>query len=75
MLPFFVLRRIDCVLEPKNEEVHEKYEKYKNQLDEGALDEVLKKAAGVPFYNFSEFTLEKLLDEPKDIERNLKESL
>jgi len=73
ILPFCVLRRLDCVLEPTNEKVNEKYDKYKNQLDEKPLDNVLKNAAGVPFYNYSKYTLETLLDEPKDIERNLKE--
>jgi len=73
ILPFVVLRRLDCVLEPNNEEVREAYEQYSDQLNEQALKEVLKEAADAPFYNYSEYTLETLLDEPSDIERNLKE--
>ncbi|MFD1589276.1 N-6 DNA methylase [Halorientalis brevis] len=73
ILPFVVLRRLDCVLEPTNEDVREAYEQYSDQLNEQALQEVLKEAADAPFYNYSEYTLETLLDEPSDIERNLKE--
>lgn len=73
ILPFFVLRRLDCVLEPTNDDVREAYEQYGNQLNEQALQEVLKDAADAPFYNYSEYTLETLLNEPSDIERNFKE--
>jgi len=73
ILPFLVLRRLDCVLEPNNEEVRGAYEQYNDELNDEALNEVLKEAADAPFYNYSEYTLETLLDEPSDIERNLKE--
>lgn len=75
ILPFLVLRRLDCVLEPTNDEVREKYEKYSDELNEDALQEVLKQAAEAPFYNYSEYTLETLKHEHSDIERNLKEYL
>jgi len=73
ILPFLVLRRLDCVLEPNNDEVREAYEQYNDELNEEALQEVLKKAADAPFYNYSEYTLETLLDEPSDVERNFKQ--
>ncbi|WP_353634413.1 class I SAM-dependent DNA methyltransferase [Halobacterium sp. NMX12-1] len=73
ILPFLVLRRLDCVLEPTNDEVRETYEQYSDELNDQALQEVLKEAADAPFYNYSEYTLETLLDEPSDIERNFKE--
>ena len=73
ILPFLVLRRIDSVLEPTNDQVRKKYEQYKNELNQEALKQVLKDAAEAPFYNYSKFTLKTLLDEPSDIERNLKE--
>ncbi len=73
ILPFVVLRRLDCVLESNNEDVRQAYEQYSDQLNEQALQEVLKDAADAPFYNYSEYTLETLLNEPSDIERNLKE--
>ena len=52
ILPFLVLRRLDCVLEPTNEEVRQAYEKYNDQLNDKALQEVLKKKAEAPFYNY-----------------------
>jgi len=73
ILPFLVLRRLDCVLEPTNDEVREAYDQYSDELNDQALQEVLKEAADAPFYNYSEYTLETLLDEPSDIERNFKE--
>ena len=33
ILPFVVMRRLDCVLEPKKDEVYELYTKYKDQLE------------------------------------------
>ena len=53
ILPFLVLRRLDCVLEPTNDQVQEQYQKYKDQLNDEALEEVLKEAADAPFYNYS----------------------
>jgi type I restriction enzyme M protein len=73
ILPFLVLRRLDCVLEPTNEQVREAYEQYNDELNDQALNKVLKQAADAPFYNYSEYTLETLRDEPSNIERNLKE--
>ena len=34
ILPFLVLRRLDCVLEPKKDKIYELYEKYKNKVDD-----------------------------------------
>ena len=33
ILPFVVLRRLDCVLEPKKDEVYDLYENLKDKLD------------------------------------------
>ena len=32
ILPFVVMRRLDCVLEPKKDEVYDLYSKYKDQI-------------------------------------------
>ena len=70
ILPFTVLRRLDAVLEPtkaavlaKLPDVQEKGAKVKDQL--------LKNAAGQPFYNTSRFTFSTLTDEPDHIADNL----
>ncbi|EIJ68522.1 type I restriction-modification system subunit M N-terminal domain-containing protein [Pasteurella bettyae] len=51
ILPFTVLRRLECVLEPNKEAVLTAYNQYK---DKGLmLDEILKTTSGTPFYNTS----------------------
>ncbi len=57
ILPFTLLRRIDCVLEATHEKVVKANEKYKDSATEEVLDQVLKKAAGQNFYNKSDYTL------------------
>ena len=60
ILPFTLLRRIDCVLEKTHEQVVKTYEKYKGNAAPDVLDQLLKKAAGQNFYNISAFTLVSL---------------
>lgn len=57
ILPFTLLRRIDCVLEATHENVVKANEKYKNTAAPEVLDQLLKKAAGQNFYNKSDYTL------------------
>jgi len=57
ILPFTLLRRIDCVLEKTHEQVVKTYEQYKNKATPEVLDQLLKKASGQNFYNISAFTL------------------
>lgn len=69
ILPFTLLRRLDCVLEPTKDAVLKEYAKRK---DEGVnLDIFLKKKSQQSFYNTSRFTLPGLLDDPKHIRQNL----
>lgn len=69
ILPLTVLRRIDCVLEPKKEKVLSEYNKYKGKLKD--LDPILRKASGYAFYNTSKYDFERLLDDPNNIAKNL----
>ena len=69
ILPFTVLRRLDCVLAPTKEEVLKKFEQYKGKLDD--LSSILKRAARYSFYNTSKYDFEKLLDDPAHIKQNL----
>lgn len=69
ILPFTLLRRLDCVLEPTREAVRKAAEKYKKTPDQ-TRDALLKKAAGQPFYNTSEYSLVDLLKFPNDIGQN-----
>jgi type I restriction enzyme M protein len=71
ILPFVVLRRLDCILEPVNKTVQENYLKFKEKLSEDKLDPVLRRAAGGRnFYNTSKHTFNSLKDEPQYIEIN-----
>lgn len=71
LLPFVVIRRLDCILEPFSTVVREEYEKFREKITEDKLDPILKKVAGnKKFYNISKHTLNSLRDEPQNIEIN-----
>ena len=69
ILPFTLLRRLDCVLEPTREAVRKAAVKYK-ATPEQTRDALLKKAAGQSFYNTSEYSLVGLLKFPNDMGAN-----
>ena len=64
ILPFTLLRRIDCVLEGTNEKVVQAYEKFKDTAEPELLDLLLKKASGHNFYNRSHYSLLKITKDP-----------
>lgn len=69
LLPFVVIRRLDCILDPVNAKVRVAYESFKEKVSEDKLDPILRKAAGgLQFYNTSKHTLETLKENPKTIE-------
>lgn len=70
ILPFTVLRRLDCVLQPTKEQVLAAYNQYKDKLDN--LEPQLCKKSGFAFYNNCRYNFEKLLDDPKNLAPNLK---
>jgi type I restriction enzyme M protein len=72
ILPFTVLRRIDCVLEAKKPAVVAAAKKIKD-LDNVNLEQrlALEKAAGSKFYNASALTLTTVLDDPNHVRANL----
>jgi type I restriction enzyme M protein len=58
ILPFTVLRRLECVLEPTRDTVLASYRDFEAEgLD---LNELLPGVSGVPFYNISQYTLATL---------------
>lgn len=57
ILPFTLLRRIDCVLEGTHENVVKANEKFKDKATAEVLDQLLKQASGQNFYNKSDYTL------------------
>lgn len=71
MLPFIVIRRLDCILSPANASVREAFESFKDKVTQDKLDPILRKAAGgKKFYNISKHTLSSLRDEPQYIDIN-----
>ncbi len=73
ILPFTVLRRLDCVLEPKKQEMLDFYEtnvKSRNLKNEEMV--LSKKIPGVPFYNLSQFTFQKLKADSDNVAANLR---
>jgi type I restriction enzyme M protein len=69
ILPFTVLRRLECVLEPTREKVAETVERFKGQ--EIDLDHFLQRATGQSFYNTSPLTLKKIAADPQNAAKNL----
>ena len=71
ILPFTVLRRLDCVLENTKGKVLERYESLKAANIEN-MDGQLRRAAGHSFYNTSKFDFHKLHDDAPNIAKNLR---
>ncbi len=70
ILPMTVLRRLDCVLEPTRDKVLKAKKRWSGK-GRGVLDAKLRRATGVPFYNTSPYTFEKLKGDPGNIAANL----
>ena len=68
VLPFTILRRLDCVLEPTKQAV---LDEAKKRGDAASASVFLTKAAGQGFYNTSGFTLKSLMGDPSGIRANL----
>lgn len=69
ILPFTVLRRLECVLEPTRDKVAETVARFKGQdID---TDHFLRKASGQSFYNKSDLTLRKIAADPQNAAKNL----
>ncbi|VBB48525.1 N-6 DNA methylase [uncultured Desulfatiglans sp.] len=70
MLPMTMLRRLDCVLEPTKDKVLAK----QKTLSGGKvkkIDPLLCRVTGVPFYNTSRYSFEKLKGDPNNIAANV----
>ena len=80
ILPLCVIRRFDCILETKKDEVLEIYEEYK-ELPEDSIEDVIlaemeeRLRLKQKFYNISPFTIETLLNDSENIKANLEEYL
>jgi type I restriction enzyme M protein len=72
ILPFTVLRRLDCVLEPTKQTVMDFYESKVKSMKLKNPEPLLNQKAGVPFHNISQFTFQKLKEDSDNVAANLK---
>jgi len=70
ILPFTLLRRLECVLEATRDEVLKEYES-KKELPELALEKILVRKSDQSFYNTSTFDLAKLMNDSSNVADNL----
>ena len=70
ILPFTLLRRLECVLEATRDEVLKEYES-KKELPELALEKILVRKSKQSFYNTSTFDLAKLMNDSSNVADNL----
>ena len=71
VLPFTVLRRLDCVLEPTKQKVLDYLPKLKSTNVQN-VDPILNKVAQHNFHNRSKYSFEKLISDPDNIAANLR---
>jgi len=67
ILPFLVLRRLDCVIEPKKDEIIELYNELKDEVDPTPI---IKKQTGLKFFNHSNYDLQRLKGDPNGLKVN-----
>jgi type I restriction enzyme M protein len=67
ILPFLVLRRLDCIIEPKKDEIIQLFNQLKSEIDPTPI---IKRQTGLKFYNTSNFDLKRLKDDPNGLKIN-----
>jgi type I restriction enzyme M protein len=73
MIPFTVLRRLDCVLEANIDEVKAEYEKLKAQdkYKADVIEKMINRKFELQFHNTSGLTFAKLMGDPDNLASNL----
>ena len=70
ILPLVVLRRLDCVLQEKKDDIIRRHNELKNQLDEKKKAKIIHRSLSLKFSNYSKFDLRRLKDEPDKLSEN-----
>lgn len=73
ILPFLVLRRLDCVQEETKDDVVNLYREFKDKFEDPS--EIIHTKLKINFSNFSQYDLKRLINEPNKISENLYEYL
>ncbi|MDA8877391.1 type I restriction-modification system subunit M [Flavobacteriaceae bacterium] len=68
ILPFVVLRRLDCVLEGKKDEIIKVHREYKDKFDD--TSKIIHSKLNLKFSNYSEYDLRRLKNEPNKLSDN-----
>lgn len=69
ILPFVLLRRLDCVIEPKKDEIVQIHKELEAQaISDPSL--IIKKQTGLDFYNHSQYDLLRLKSDPNNLKHN-----
>ncbi|MBF8962148.1 SAM-dependent DNA methyltransferase [Pontibacter sp. FD36] len=71
ILPFTILRRLDCVLDKTKPNVLSRYESLKHSNIQN-IDPILNTEAGLSFHNRSKYDFEKLIADPNNLAANLR---
>lgn len=71
ILPFTLLRRLDCVLQDKYDELYQQYRDFPDEKKEVMLMALMRRN-GLTFFNTSGLSLNKLLAQPKMLADNFK---
>lgn len=72
ILPFMVLRRIDCAIEANRAETLATFIRLEAVTKPEGLEVMLMDTSGYPFYNLSNFNFKSLTEDPDNLEANLK---
>jgi type I restriction enzyme M protein len=73
IMPFTILRRLDCVLEPHKDDMYKIYEEYKSKVDDPTP--IILNKINTTFYNHSKYDLNRLKSDPQNIGMNLQNYL
>ena len=73
ILPFLVLRRLDCVQEEHKDEIVKLYNELKDKFDDPS--DIIHTKLGINFSNHSRYDLRRLVNEPSKLNENLYEYL
>ena len=68
IIPFIVLRRLDCIIEPYKDEVISLHNQLKNDIDD--ISPIIKKKTGLVFYNYSDYDLNRLKGDTNGLKLN-----
>lgn len=72
ILPFTVLRRMDCILKPVRDEIEAEVAKYDDESMKDIARKTLIRKKGLQFYNYSGLTMSSMIAKPAALATNFK---